>query len=53
MKIGSMDSISSAARAAINECFKYNVLAFFSFRGKTKRSFSKLKLCTVIYGEYL
>ncbi|XP_022179294.1 uncharacterized protein LOC111039930, partial [Myzus persicae] len=49
MKIGSMDSISSATRAAINECFKYNVLAFFSFRGKTKRSFSKLKLCTVIY----
>jgi len=53
MKIGSMDSISAAARAAINECFMYDVLAFFSFKGKTKRSFSNLKLFTVIYGEYL
>ncbi|KAL5246376.1 hypothetical protein ACI65C_013784 [Semiaphis heraclei] len=49
MKIGSMDSISTAARAAINECFMYDVLAFFSFKGKTKRSFSNLKLFTVIY----
>jgi len=53
MKIGSMDSISAAARAAINECFVYDVLASFSFKGKTKRSFSNLKLFTVIYGEYL
>lgn len=53
MKIGSMDSISAATRGAINECFQYQVLAFFSFRGKTKRSFSNLKLSSVIYGELL
>ncbi|KAL4153357.1 hypothetical protein QTP88_001190 [Uroleucon formosanum] len=49
MKIGSMDSIRAAVRGAIKECFKYNVLDFFSFKGKTKQSLSTLMLCTVIY----
>lgn len=53
MKVGSISSFSAAIRHAIDTCFVYEVLSFFSYKGKTKRSFIKLKLFSIIYGKYL
>lgn len=52
LKVGAMPSFSASIRAAIDICFNYNVLAKYSFKGKTKLPFIKLKLHNVIYGEY-
>ncbi|KAF0746812.1 Uncharacterized protein FWK35_00024307 [Aphis craccivora] len=49
IKASNTSSFSAAIRQTVDCCFEYHVLALFSYKGKTKRSFIDLKIYSVIY----
>ncbi|CAI6376313.1 unnamed protein product [Macrosiphum euphorbiae] len=49
IKSSNTSTFSAAIRHTIDTCFEYHILALFSYKGKTKRSFIDLKLYSVIY----
>lgn len=51
MKVGNM-SFSAPIKNCIACCFDKDVLKLFSYRGKTKKTFTGLNLFEVIYGIF-